>query len=101
MASARRARGDGDPRRDVAAAVLQGRLTLVQAARELGTSREVIRRWVSRERRAGFVAVDVRADDAGAVAVVEVVVAGKRVLRAPTTIEASALVRLVRALESC
>ncbi len=101
MASAKRAQGDGDPRREVAEAILEGRLTCAEAARELGTSREVVRRWVSQERRARFVAIDLRDDAAVPVAVVEVVVAGNRVLRAPTTIEACALVRLVRALESC
>lgn len=82
-------------------AILEGRLTGAEAARGLGTSREVIRRWVRRERRAGFVGVDVVGDAACAGQVVEVVVGSGRVLRAPATIEADALVRLVRALESC
>jgi DNA-binding transcriptional regulator LsrR (DeoR family) len=103
MAAARRSIGSGgDARRDVAVAVLEGRLTGAEAARELGTSREVVRRWVRRERRAGFVAVDV-VDDAAACPglVVEVVMGASRVLRAPATIEPAALIRLVRALESC
>ncbi len=95
--------GDGpsDPRREVADAILDGRLTRQEAARELGVSTEAVRRWVAREQRARFVAVDVRDDAASPVAAVEVVVVGGRVLRVPAGVESATLVRLVRALESC
>lgn len=93
--------GERDPRREVARAILEGRLTRAEAVRDLGISSEAVRRWVSRERRARFVAVDVRDEPPSEVSIVEVLLAGGRVLRVPAAIEASALVRLVRALESC
>ena len=93
-------RGLADGRREVAEAILEGRLTRVDAARELGVGVEAIRRWVAKERRSRFVAVDVRDDVGSAAAAVEVVL-GDRVLRVPASIETAALVRLVRALESC
>jgi len=103
MAARRPRHEESDPRREVVDAIRSGRLTRTQAARELGISKEAVSRWVraARDPHASFVAVSVRDDAPPPVAVVEIVLAGGRVLRVPVGIDAPALVRVVRALESC
>jgi transposase-like protein len=88
-----------EARRRLVRAILEGRATRRGAARALGVSVQTVRRWVERERGSLFVAVD--AVGCGEARTVEVVVRGGRALRAPSDLEASELVRLVRALESC
>jgi transposase-like protein len=96
----------GDPRRDVARAILDGRLTRAEAARELGVSKEAVSRWARQERarssdaRSRFVAVAVRDESPSEVEAVEVVLRSGVVLRLRTSAPEALVVRLVRALAS-
>ena len=99
-------RGADDPRREVARAILAGRLTRAEAARELGLSKEAVSRWVRRERssspsaRSRFVSVSVRDEEPSAPSVVEVVLLSGVRLRVSTSSPDAAIVRLARALDA-
>jgi transposase-like protein len=98
-----------ETRRAVVAALDSGRLTVREAAEELGVTPSTIGGWIAAERlrrararrsdATSFVRVDVPRSHGADVAVV--VLRGGRRLRVPEGFSAEELARLVRTLESC
>lgn len=97
-----------DPRREVARAILAGRLTRAEAARELGVSKEAVSRWTRKERagdpagkaRSRFVAVSLRDEGSSSGDVVEVRFPSGVVVRLPASLSETYVARLLAAIAS-